>query len=294
MVALNIDVSRTTVRNRAWSATGCSARYTTELPHKFWLLSNRFRSACRNSSSEKPPNPRPTHCGFIPQPRSRIPSTSPSPGTLASTPTQKNPMNSPPNQGGTVQKASMGWGACPLRLYTAQRPSYRELANLRVYSDVLQGVPATALPCRRLSPSVRTHARSKTAARRRAPRTRPEGSLFRLGRAASESVAPGDRTPSSPRPTLTWHGPIGTASLLGGVRGARRRAAVLLACVRAYRWRQPTAWQCGGRHALQSSEYTAGSPTRDTTDVGRCTTLTGRLPNPSTPSGRCRLDWVAS
>lgn len=145
------------------------------------MLSNRFRSACRNSSSEKPPNPRPTHCGFIPQPRSRIPSTSPSPGTLASTPTQKNPINSPPNQGGTVQKASMGWGACPLRLYTAQRPSYRELANLRcirTYCKACRPPHCHAVGCRHRY--ARTHA-SKTAARRRAPLTPPRRLAVPIG-----------------------------------------------------------------------------------------------------------------
>jgi len=68
------------IRNRA-QALGCRARSTTDHTARMMLLSNRFRTASRTPAPKKVTEPRPTHSGFIPQPRSRIPPISSSPGT---------------------------------------------------------------------------------------------------------------------------------------------------------------------------------------------------------------------
>ncbi len=187
MVALNIDVSRTTVRNRAWSATGCSARYTTELPHK--------SGCCQTDSVPRAETAAPkSHRTLAPPIAGSSPSHDRGSHRLLRAPERWLPhRHRRTDQLATQSRRHRpegvdGLGSLPVEVVHRPTSVVSRVGEPAVYSDVLQGVPATALPCRRLSPSVRT----RTQARRRRADAhlsrRPKGSLFRLGRAASESV----------------------------------------------------------------------------------------------------------
>ena len=187
MVALNVDVSRTTVRNRAWSATGCSARCTTELPHKSGCCQTDSVPRAETASFRKATEPSPHPLRVHPPATIEDPIDFSEPRNAGfHTDTEESDQLATQSRRHRPEGVD-GLGSLPVEVVHRPTSVVSRVGEPAVYSDVLQGVPATALPCRRFV-AIGTHARTQ-ARRRRADAhlsRRPEGSLFRLGRAASE------------------------------------------------------------------------------------------------------------
>ena len=149
-------------RSRGVVSNNVSARYTTELPRKSGCCQTDSVPRAETAAPKSHRTLHPTHCGFIPQPRSEVPSTSASPGTLASTPTQEE-SDRLATRSRRHRRRERRWVGGALAVEVLRRPTsvVSRVGQPAVYSDVLQSVPATALQCRRLSPSVRARARKQ-------------------------------------------------------------------------------------------------------------------------------------